>query len=219
MTDLVLHIGNKNYSSWSLRPWLAMRVAGVPFREELHQIEGDAPRAEIRALSPGGRVPFLQAGDLVVWDSLAIIEYVAETFRHGRLWPADSAARAVARSLCAEMHAGFQPLRSAMPMNIRRRYARRERSAEVDADIARLTVAFRDTRAAFGAGGPFLFGRFTAADAFFAPVVTRLRTYAVPLDGEAAAYCEAILAVPALQEWSEAAALEPETIAKYEFSE
>lgn len=219
MSEMTLHVGNKNYSSWSLRPWLALKATGVPFREELHQIEGDESRQRIRSLSPGGRVPFLQDGNLVVWDSLAIVEHVAERHPEAGIWPGDPRARSVARSCCAEMHSGFQALRTAMTMNIRRRYARGPRTPEVQADIDRVTRLWRETRAAFGAGGPFLFGTFSAADAFYAPVVTRFRTYSVPLDAGAEAYCEAVLGLPAMKEWCDAAAREPWTIAKYEYSE
>ena len=219
MPELVLHVGNKNYSSWSLRPWLALRATGVPFREELHQIEGDAERQKIRSLSPGGRVPFLQDGDLVVWDSLAIVEHVAERHPGAGLWPKDARARSVARSCCAEMHSGFQALRTAMTMNIRKRYARGPRNPEVQADIDRVVRLWRETRAAFGSSGPFLFGAFSAADAFFAPVVTRFQTYAVPMDAAAKAYSDAVLGLPAMKEWCEAAAREPWSIAKYEYAE
>ena len=219
MSELVLHVGNKNYSSWSLRPWLALRATGVPFREELHQIEGDASRATIRSLSPGGRVPFLQDGDLVTWDSLAIIEHVAERHPDAGLWPKDARARSIARSCCAEMHSGFQALRAAMTMNIRKRYSAFPRTPDVQADVDRILRLWRETRAAHGSSGPFLFGKFSAADAFYAPVVTRFRTYAVPLDAGAQAYSAAIFALPAMKEWCDSAAKETWTIAKYEYSE
>ncbi len=219
MPELVLHVGNKNYSSWSLRPWLALRAAGIPFREVSHEIEGEAERATIRSLSPAGRVPFLEADGLVIWDSLAIVEAVADLHPDAALWPEDRRARAIARSCCAEMHSGFTALRTAMPMNIRRRYARGPRTPEVQADIDRITRCWQQVRAAFGGTGAFLFGRFTAADAFYAPVVARLRTHDVPLEAPAAAYCEAILALPAMREWCDAAAAERSTIPKYEFAD
>jgi glutathione S-transferase len=218
MSELILHVGNKNYSSWSLRPWLAMRQSGIPFREELHQIEGDGPRRRIRELSPGGRVPFLQSGDFVTWDSLAIVEHVAELHPEAGLWPKDARARALARSACAEMHSGFQALRTAMTMNVRKRYPRGPRTPDVQADVDRIVALWSQLRGAHGRGGPFLFGTFTAADAFYAPVVTRFRTYDVPLDAPSQAYCESILALPAMQEWCAAAEAEPWTIAKYEYS-
>ena len=218
MPDLVLHVGNKNYSSWSLRPWLALRQAGIPFREELHQIEGEEGRKDIRSLSPGGRVPFLQSGDLVVWDSLAIIEHAAEAHPGAGIWPADAAARSIARSACAEMHSGFQALRGAMTMNIRKRYPRGPRTPDVQADIDRICGLWKQVSGAHGRGGSFLFGAFCAADAFYAPVVTRFRTYAVPLDEQSQAYCDAVLALPAMKEWCDAAEREPWSIAKYEYS-
>jgi glutathione S-transferase len=219
MSEMILHIGNKNYSSWSLRPWLALKATGIPFREQLHQIEGEDSRKGIRALSPGGRVQFLQDGDVVVWDSLAIVEHAAERHPQAVLWPSDAAARSVARSVCAEMHSGFQALRTAMTMNIRKRYARGPRTPEVQADIDRIQKLWSETRARFGAGGPFLFGAFSAADAFYAPVVTRFRTYDVPLSAASSGYCETILALPAMQEWCSVAQHEPWSIAKYEYFE
>lgn len=217
MSELVLHLGNKNYSSWSLRPWLALKAAGVPFREVVHDIEDPAERQRIRALSPAGRVPFLLDGDLLVWDSLAIVEHAAERFPKSGIWPEDRDARSVARSCCAEMHSGFAALRQAMTMNIRRRYARSPRTPEVQADIDRIVALWKQVRGAHGEGGPFLFGRFTAADAFYAPVVTRFRTYDVPLDSDSLAYCAAVLECDAMQQWMEAASVETATIAKYEY--
>ena len=208
MSDYTLIIGNKNYSSWSLRPWLAMKVTGIPFRELLVPIrEGDWD-AEIARLSPSRRVPVLKDGGLVVWDSLAIVEYLAERHPQAGLWPADPTARALARSATAEMHSGFNALRSAMPMNLRASLPGRGRTDGVAADIARIVALWRDCRGR-ASGGPFLFGAFSAADAFFAPVVTRFKTYAVDLDSAAAAYRDAVLALPALGEWYAAARNEP----------
>ena len=216
MSELTLVIGNKNYSSWSLRPWLALRQSGVPFVERNMDIEDPAAREEIRRVNPAGRVPALLHGDLLVWDSLAICEYAAETFRDARLWPADRNARAQARSACAEMHSGFQAMRGAMPMNVRRSAPGRGRADGVDGDVARITQLWQQCRKEHGAGGDMLFGRFSIADAFFAPVVSRFRTYGVDLDPVSQAYADAVWALPAMREWAAAAASEPAAIAKYE---
>ena len=219
MSDLTLVIGNKNYSSWSMRPWLAMRATGIPFKEvriPLYQTETLASLAE---WSPSGLVPLLQDGDLKVWDSLAICEYLAERFPDRGLWPKDSAARAVARSVSAEMHSGFSGLRSAMCMNMRRRYPGKGRTPESLGDIGRILAIWTDCRSRFGQDGDFLFGHFTIADAMFAPVVSRFQTYAVELDGVARDYAAAILALPAMQEWVEAATSETESIPKFDIYE
>jgi glutathione S-transferase len=213
---LRLVIGNKNYSSWSLRPWLALRAAGIPFEEEVVLLDRPDTAERLARLSPSGRVPVLLDGDLVVWDSLAICEYAAERFPERRLWPADARVRAVARSACAEMHSGFQALRERLPVNIRASRPEVGLTPPVEADVARLVQLWTDCRERFGAGGPFLFGPFSIADAFFAPVVTRFRTYGVPLDGEAARWAEAVLAVPAMQEWVAAARAEKESVARYD---
>lgn len=216
MSDLTLVIGNKNYSSWSLRPWLALRVAGIPFQEVRIPLYRPDTLAELRAWSPSGLVPLLRDGDLRVWDSLAICETLAERFPEAGLWPADRAARAVARSASAEMHAGFAGLRNAMSMNIRRRYPDKGRTPECLADIERVLAIWRDCRTRFGAGGDFLFGRFGIADAMYAPVVLRFQTYAVALDGVARAYAEAVLALPAMREWIAAAETEAESIPMFD---
>jgi glutathione S-transferase len=209
MTECVLVIGNKNYSSWSLRPWLVLKLVGVAFREVILPLGQPATRAEIAARSPSGKVPVLEHDSLTVWDSLAIVEYLEERFPAAGVWPADGAARAWARSISAEMHSGFAALRSAMPMNIRASKPGRGRSATVDADIDRITSLWRECRARFGGDGPFLFGAFSGADAFYAPVVTRFRTYGVALDDVCAAYAEAVTTWPAMAEWAAAAAAEP----------
>lgn len=219
MNALTLVIGNKNYSSWSLRPWLAMRVAGIPFEEVRIPLYRADTAADLAARSPSGLVPSLQDGDLTIWDSLAICEYLAERFPDRDLWPAEPAARAVARSVSAEMHAGFAGLRSAMSMNIRRRYSGKGRTPDCLSDIARVLALWNDCRSRFGAGGDFLFGRFGIADAMYAPVVLRFQTYAVELDGAAKAYADAVLALPALREWVAAAETESESIAKFEMYE
>ena len=199
-----LFIGNKNYSSWSLRPWLALRQAGIPFREELVSLQEDAGKAARFARLPAGRVPVLTDGEVVVWDSLAICEYLAE--RHAGLWPADPVARAWARSISAEMHSGFGALRQEMSMDVRSRRPQRKRSDAVLRDIARVERIWSDTRARFGAGGSLLFGGFTIADAFYAPVAFRFRTYGVQPGGAAGAYLAALLALPAMREWEAAGA-------------
>ncbi len=214
MSELRLIIGNKNYSSWSLRPWLAMKVAGIAFSEERIALYGPGSKEKILAFSPAGKVPCLIDGDLRIWDSLSICEYLAE--KTPPLWPQDRAARAHARSISAEMHSGFQNLRTHMSMNIRKRYPGKGRTPEVLAEIARIVEMWSECRVRFGASGPFLFGRFAIADAMYAPVVLRLRTYEVELPPAARAYADAILALPALQEWVAAAASEKESLPQFE---
>jgi len=211
---LTLVIGNKNYSSWSLRPWLAMKVLGIPFREQRIPLYGPDSRRALLAYSPAGKVPCLVDGALHVWDSLAILEYLAE--REPRLWPADAALRARARSISAEMHAGFPHLRQHMSMNIRKRHPGKGRTPESLADVARIVAMWSDCRARFGAAGPFLFGAFSAADAMYAPVVLRFRTYAVELPAPCRAYADAVLALPALGEWIDAAGRETESLPQFE---
>ena len=215
MTALTLAIGNKRYSSWSLRPWLALRQAGIAFDEVVIPLYRDGSKAAILAYSSAGKVPVLVHGERVVWDSLAILEYLAETFPAARLWPDDAAARALARSVSAEMHAGFGALREGMPMDLRGPVPGKGRSDAVDADIARVGAIWRDCRARFADRGPFLFGPFTAADAMYAPVATRFRTYGVALDPTCQAYADAVLALPAFLEWQEAALQEPWVIERY----
>jgi len=198
-----LLIGNKNYSSWSLRPWVLMREARIPFREEVVSLRPDAGKAARMAGLPAGRVPCLDDDGFRVWDSLAIAEYLAE--RHDGLWPADARARAVARSISAEMHSGFAALRSGMSMDVRSRRPRRRRSPEMLADIARVERIWTESRARFGWGGAMLFGAFSVADAFYAPVAFRFRTYGVEPAGEAGRYMEALLALPSMREWEAAA--------------
>ncbi|MDE0711074.1 MAG: glutathione S-transferase family protein [Rhodospirillales bacterium] len=210
MSNLTLVIGNKNYSSWSLRPWLAMRHAGIPFDERLLRLFDDHWKEAITAVSPSGRVPVLLHGERTVWETLAILEYVNELFPDAGLWPAGRDARAQARAVANEMHAGFIALRTHMPMNLRRRDLKgKGRAPGVDGDIARVCEIWRDCRARWGAGGDFLFGAFSAADAMFAPVVTRLDTYGIDLDETCDAYSRAVLSLPAFTEWREAALKEP----------
>ncbi|MDB4944368.1 MAG: putative glutathione S-transferase with Thioredoxin domain [Labilithrix sp.] len=214
--EIVLLIGNKNLSSWSLRPWLLLRQAGIPFREHLVLFETPGWRTAIGALSPSGRVPALRHGTIAIWDSLAIAEYVAETFPEARLWPADRAARALARAMSAEMHSGFPQLRSELSMDVTARFAPGPVSAEASAQIARVLAIWTDARTrseAAGTPGPFLFGAFSVADAMFAPVAYRFRSYAVEVtEPHARAYLETMLALPAMKEWEEAARLEVEAL-------
>ncbi|HEY0721707.1 MAG TPA: glutathione S-transferase family protein [Gammaproteobacteria bacterium] len=216
MSALTLVIGNKNYSSWSMRPWLVLRQAGIPFEELRIPLYTPDTSAALARWSPSGKVPVLHDGELVVWDSLAICEYLAERYPDKGLWPADAAARAVARSVSAEMHAGFAELRSALPMNSRRHITGRAINEGGRSDIARVTAIWNSCRSRFGAGGPFLFGGFTIADAMFAPVVLRFATYGVVLEGAARAYADAITSLPAIQEWLAASREEAETIEAFE---
>lgn len=219
MTPLTLVIGNKNYSSWSMRPWLVLRQAGIAFKEVRIPLYWPESAAQLTAWSPSGLVPALHDGEIKVWDSLAICEYLNERFPEKQLWPLDAAGRAVARSVSAEMHAGFGALRQNMTMNIRGRFPGKGRTPECLADIGRIVAIWTDCRARFGGGGDFLFGRFCIADAMYAPVVLRFLTYGVALDGAARDYAEAVLALPALQEWVADALAEVERIEKFELYE
>jgi glutathione S-transferase len=202
-----LYIGNKNYSTWSLRAWVLMRTLAIPFREEqLALYELDTPE-RIRRVSPSGRVPCLRDGETVVWDSLAIAEYLAE--EHRGVWPADAIARAWARSAAAEMHSGFARLRDELTMNVKLRTAKTP-SAATASEIARIVSLWREGRGRFGHDEDFLCGPFTAVDAFFCPVAFRFQTYGVALDEVAGAYCRSLLALPAMREWADAAAIEAE---------
>ena len=209
-----LIIGNKNYSSWSLRGWLAARASGHRFEEVRVVLSTPTSRERILHHSPSGKVPCLNDHGIVVWDSLAICEYLAE--RTPALWPADVGARAAARAISAEMHSGFTALRQNMPMNIRKDYAGKGRTPQVDADIARITAIWNDCRARFGGraqpAGPFLFGTFTLADAMYAPVCFRFKTYGIQPEGAAGEYLAAMLAHPWMQEWERAAHAESEAI-------
>ena len=216
MSDYTLVIGNKNYSSWSLRPWLAMRQAGVPFREVRIPLYTPESKAQIRNYSPSGKVPCLVDGTLAVWDSLAICEYLAERHPQLELWPSDPHARALARSISAEMHSGFQHLRSNMSMNCRKQLPGMGRTVEVAGEIERIQRSWGEARDKHGSGGPFLFGRFSIADAMYAPVVLRFRTYAVQLNPVSREYADAILALPAMQQWLADAEAETEVIAAFE---
>jgi glutathione S-transferase len=218
MADLTIYIGNKNYASWSLRAWLALKATGEPFDEVVIPLYQPGSRETLLKYSPSGRVPALQHGDTVVWDSLAVCEYLAETFSAAGLWPDDGAARAMARSASAEMHSGFQALRAQHPMNVRSSFPGRDVTPEVQADINRVMAIWRAARARYGEGnGDFLFGRFTIADAMYAPVVSRFRTYKFDLEREASDYCDAVTALPAMQEWVAAARNEPMIVDQFEF--
>jgi glutathione S-transferase len=218
MPDLTIYLGNKNYSSWSMRPWLVLKRTTVAFNEVVIPLYQPTSKATLLKYSPSGRVPALHHGSLTVWDSLAICEYLAEAFPAFDLWPKDPVARAVARAVSAEMHAGFQALRQHLPMNVRSSFPDRGVIPEVQADINRVMSIWRDCRTRFGQGrGDFLFGAFTIADAMYAPVVTRFRTYKVELEREAEAYCEAIMGLPAMQEWIAAARNEPMVVEQFEF--
>lgn len=177
MADFTIYIGNKNYSSWSLRGWLMLKHTGADFTEEVIALDEANTRADILRHSPSARVPAVKHGDFVVWETLAIGEYLAELFPAAQLWPMAATARAVARAASSEMHAGFASLRSHLPMNIRSSFPNRGVTPEVRADINRITALWRDCRRRFGEGGEFLFGAFTIADAMYAPVVSRVRTY------------------------------------------
>jgi glutathione S-transferase len=204
-----LYIGNKNYSSWSLRGWLAARLSGAPFREVVVQLTGTF-NPDYLAFSPTALVPALHDGDVRVWDTLAIAEYLAE--RHPGMWPADAVARAWARSIVAEMHSGFSPLRSEMAMCIRERVDVRPWSDGLAANIARVTAIWDESRTRFGGGGDYLMGPFSLADVFYAPVAFRFQTYDVHPRGVAGDYLRALLAHPFLREWEAAALAEREVI-------
>lgn len=205
---MLLVIGNKNYSSWSLRPWLAMKVLKLDFEEKRIALYGPGAKEEIFKHSPAGKVPCLIDGALRAWDSLAILEYLAE--KQPQLWPADAAERAEARSVSAEMHSGFPNLRNHMSMNVRKRYPGKGWTPEVEAEIQRIFQIFNSFKK------PFLFGSFGAADAMYAPVVLRFRTYEVDLPAACRAYSDAVLALPAMREWIAAAGRESESIPQFD---
>jgi glutathione S-transferase len=203
---MILVIGNKNYSSWSMRPWIAMKVLGIQFQEKYIPLYGPGAKEQILLESPAGKVPILIDGGVRVWDSLAILEYLAE--KHRELWPPDRVARAQARAVSAEMHSGFPNLRNHMSMNVRKRYPGKGRTPEVLGEVARINSIWSQAK------GPFLFGAFSAADAMYAPVVLRFRTYEVAVDNRP--YYDAMLALPAMKEWIAAAEREKESIPAFE---
>ncbi len=208
-TGLTLVIGNKNYSSWSMRPWVAMTAFGIPFHEVRILLDQPDTAARIAEYSASGRVPVLIAGDMVIWDSLAICEFLAEQFPEKKLWPEDTAARAMARSICAEMHSGFTGLRTAMSMNIRMRFPGKGRTPGAQADIGRISEIWEECMARYG-HQHFLFGDFSIADAFYAPVVMRFQTYGVMIAPALQAYCDRVRAYPAVAQWVEQAMAETE---------
>jgi glutathione S-transferase len=201
-----LIIGNKNYSSWSFRPWIAMKTAGIAFEERLISLNDPDFKRTVLAVAGNGKVPGLDDDGVHVWESLAILEYLADKFPQAGLWPSAPAARAHARAIAAEMHAGFPALRRECPMNFWRPVKRRDLSAEATANVARIDAIWAQCRAR---GGPFLFGAFGAADAMFAPVVSRLHTYAVEVGAASRAYMDAVMGLPAWREWAKAALKEP----------
>jgi glutathione S-transferase len=216
MGKLHLIIGNKNYSSWSLRPWLVMTQAGIPFDETVIRLNAPDTKAKIAKFSPAGKVPILHHGKVAIWETLAILEYLAEIFPEKKLWPAGKAARAMARAVSNEMHAGFSALRSACPMNLRRARKPIELSDAVRRDAARIEDIWKTARNTHGKSGKFLFGRFSIADAMYAPVVTRFDTYAVPVSKESRAYMDAVMATPSFQTWKAAGLKEDWVIAEDE---
>jgi glutathione S-transferase len=212
-----LVIGNKNYSSWSMRPWIALRAANIAFEEVFIPLyTGAADKEKILSFSRSGKVPVLVDGDVTVWDSLAIIEYAAERFPEARLWPEDRARRAHARSISAEMHSGFMALRNECGMNLHRPVKPVALSDDAQANIARVQQIWTECRQRYGKAGPFLFGAFSGADAMYAPVVHRFRTYAIEVVPEAKAYMETMMALPALQEWTHAGLAETIVIERFE---
>jgi glutathione S-transferase len=212
MARPTLVIANKNYSSWSMRAWVLLRAFGIAFDEVVLKFGTEAWKRDVRRYSPTGLVPVLLLQEEPVWDTLAIVETVAERWADRAVWPVNARARQVARSVCAEMHAGFRELRSGMPMNIRSRYPGKGMTPGVREDIARITTIWTECRARFGGEDEFLFGAFSAADAFYGPVVTRFATYAVSLPPVCEAYASAIHSHPAVAEWIAAARAETEVV-------
>jgi glutathione S-transferase len=207
---LTLLIGNKRYSSWSMRPWIAMKVLGVVFDEILLPLYQPESPAQVLRYSPTGKVPALIDGETVVWETLAILDYLVDRSPGLKMWPDDLAARGMARAVSAEMHAGFGPLRKHMPMNTMRDRAKpRDIPADVAANVKRIDAIWTQARVQFGKGGPFLFGAFSAADAMYAPVVSRFASYSVPVSAVSKDYMGVMMALPAWQEWEAAAKLEP----------
>jgi glutathione S-transferase len=206
---LTLVIGNKNYSSWSFRPWIAMKGTGITFSEVVIPIREPGSKERMLEHSPAGKVPILIDGDVRVWESIAILDYLAEAFPQAGLWPSDRAARAHARAIAAEMHAGFVPLRRHCPMNMWRPVKAMELPPDVADNVRRIDALWSDCRARFGKAGPFLFGAFGAADAMYAPVVSRLHTYGAPVSPAARAYMQAVMGMPAWGEWRAEALKEP----------
>jgi len=216
MAKLHLVIGNKNYSSWSLRPWMALSMAHIPFDETVIPLYRPQAKKAITEHSAAGKVPVLHHGKLTVWESLAILEYLADMFPDRKLWPEGKAARVAARSAATEMHSGFAALRNACPMNLHRPRKAIALTDAAKADIARIDTLWRDCRRAYGRKGRFLFGGFSNADAMFAPVVTRFDTYDIKVSPESRAYMDAVLTTPTFRAWKAAALQETWTIASSE---
>jgi glutathione S-transferase len=212
--QMKLIFGNKNYSSWSMRPWLVLKHFGIPFDEDQVLLSGAGWREVLRKKSPSGKVPVLVDGDIVVHETIAIIEYLAERYPHKKIWPTDRKLRAQARAVAAEMHGGFAALRNAAPMNLRGSFPNRLDLDPLAGDLRRVDQLWGDLL--HWSDGPYLFGEFTAADAMFAPLATRIRTYELPVSDVAAEYVEAIYALPAFQEWFAAAVKEPWTVQRDE---
>jgi len=205
MAKLHLVIANKNYSSWSLRPWLAMTMAGLPFDETIIPLDMPSTKKQIAEHSGAGRLPVLHHGKITIWETLAILEYLAETFPEKNLWPKSKSARARARAISNEMHAGFTGLRNSCPMNLRRTPKPIKLNEETNAEIIRIEEIWRECRNTFGKGGKFLFGKFCIADAMFAPVVTRFDNYAISVGRDTRAYMDVVMATKAFQKWKSAA--------------
>ena len=213
---LKLVIANKAYSSWSLRPWILLAHFKIPFEEIVIPLDQPDTRKKILKYAANGKCPSLHDGEISIWESVAIMEYVAEKYSDKPIWPKNKAARALARTLSAEMHAGFQALRQHCPTNFRRPVRKRELTAEVEADVARIEAAWAHARKTFGAAGPFLFGRFSAADAMFAPVVNRLHVYDVKVKKATRDYMDAVMALPAWKAWIKDAEAEQWRLEKYD---
>jgi glutathione S-transferase len=216
MQQLTLVIGNKNYSSWSLRPWLVLRYFDIPFEEVRIPLYRAESAAALSQWSPSGLVPVLKHGDITVWDSLAICEYLQELYPGDPLWPTDRDVRAVARSVAAQMHAGFTALRQAMPMNCRETFPGQGLTTGSTADIQHVSAVWRQCRETFGRDGNMLFGGFSIADAMYAPVALRFRTYGVKLDDVCESYVASLLSLPAMQEWVSAGRREEEVLEQFE---
>jgi glutathione S-transferase len=216
MSKPLLIVGNKNYSSWSLRPFMALAMADIPFDEKLIRFGEPRFGRAVRKISKAGQVPILVHNGVTIWETLAILEYLAETWPDRNLWPKNKAARAMARSVCAEMHSGFRHLRSACPMNLRRPISPVPLNEGILKDVTRIEDLWRQCRNAHGKGGPFLFGKFGIADAMFAPVVTRFDTFAIKVSDDTQHYMNAVLATPAFHDWKSAALKEKWVVAEDE---
>lgn len=212
MSRFTLLMGNKNYSSWSFRAWFVLHAFDIPITEKMVDLSASDFKAKILENSEAGQVPVLWDGDTRVWDTLAICEYLAETFPDKEIWPKDKATRALARSIVAEMHSGFFAVRQQMPMNCRASFEKREWDADATKDIQRISQIWTMCRERFASEGPYLMGKFSAVDAFYAPVVSRFTTYQVPLTGEAQTYVETLNQHPSVQTWMEAGRIEKETM-------